>query len=142
MAFTSAADFRVAEKQFVGTSDCGVRGDVIQQLDWQVGEIMQTLDRLDLAKNTIVFFSSVNGPIRFDGYYDRSVEDLNGHQPAAGLRGWKYLTFEGGCRVPFIARWPQQTEPRVSDQLISLVDGYATPAIQIAELPHRQLNGQ
>ena len=119
---------RVAEKPFVGTSDCGVRGDVIQQIDWEVGEIMKTLDRLDLAKNTIVIFTSDNGPILFDGYYDRSVEDLNGHQPTAGLRGWKYLTFEGGCRVPFIARWPQQIKPRVSDQLFSLVDIYATLA--------------
>jgi arylsulfatase A-like enzyme len=119
---------RVAEPPFVGTSDCGVRGDVIQQLDWQVGEIMKTLDRLGLAKSTIVIFTSDNGPILFDGYYDRSVEDLNGHQPTAGLRGWKYLTFEGGCRVPFIARWPQQIQPRVSDQLFSLVDIYATLA--------------
>ncbi|MEI7532772.1 MAG: arylsulfatase [Verrucomicrobiae bacterium] len=119
---------RVAEKPFVGTSDCGVRGDVIQQIDWEVGEIMKTLDRLQLATNTIVILSSDNGPILFDGYYDHSVEDLNGHQPTAGLRGWKYLTFEGGCRVPFIARWPQQIKPRVSDQLFSLMDCYATLA--------------
>jgi len=119
---------RVAEPPFVGKSGCGVRGDVIQQIDWQVGEILKTLDRLNLAKNTIVIFSSDNGPILFDGYYDRSVEDSNGHQPTAGLRGWKYLTFEGGCRVPFIVRWPQQIQPRVSDQLFSLVDCYATLA--------------
>jgi arylsulfatase A-like enzyme len=119
---------RVAEPPFVGTSGSGVRGDVIQQADWQVGEIMQTLERLKLTKNTLVIFSSDNGPILFDGYYDRSVEDLNGHQPTAGLRGWKYLTFEGGCRVPFIARWPQQIKPRVSDQLFSLVDIYTTLA--------------
>jgi len=119
---------RVAEKPFVGTSGSGVRGDVIQQIDWQVGEIMKTLERLDLTKNTIVIFSSDNGPILFDGYYDRSVEDVNSHQPTGGLRGWKYLTFEGGCRVPFIVRWPQHIRPRVSDQLISLVDVYATLA--------------
>ena len=89
---------------------------------------MKTLDRLELAKDTIVIFTSDNGPILFDGYYDRSVEDLNGHQPTSGLRGWKYLTFEGGCRVPFIARWPQQIKARVSDQLFSLVDIYATLA--------------
>jgi arylsulfatase A-like enzyme len=119
---------RVAEPPFVGTSGCGVRGDVIQQIDWEVGEIMKALGRLNLATNTLVIFSSDNGPILFDGYYDRSVEDLNGHQPTAGLRGWKYLTFEGGCRVPFIARWPQQIKPRVSEQLFSLVDIYATLA--------------
>ena len=119
---------RVAEPPFAGTSQSGVRGDVIHQVDWQVGEIMKTLDRLDLAKNTIVIFSSDNGPILFDGYYDRSVEDLNGHQPSGGLRGWKYLVFEGGCRVPFIVRWPGQIKPRVSDQMINLVDCYATLA--------------
>jgi arylsulfatase A-like enzyme len=119
---------RVAESSFAGTSDTGVRGDVIQQVDWQVGEIMKTLDRLHLTDNTIVIFSSDNGAILFDGYYDRSEEDLNGHQPNGGLRGWKYLTYEGGCRVPLIARWPQQIKPRVSDQLFSLVDVYATLA--------------
>jgi arylsulfatase A-like enzyme len=124
---------RVAERRFAGSSGSGVRGDVIQQMDWQVGEILKTLDRLALTRNTLVIFSSDNGPILFDGYYDRSVEDLNGHQPTAGLRGWKYLTFEGGCRVPLIARWPQQITPRVSNQLFSLVDIYATLAAVLGQ---------
>ncbi len=119
---------RVAEPPFVGKSDTGVRGDVVEQIDWQVGEIMKTLDRLGLTDNTLIIFSSDNGAILFDGYYDRSVEDLNGHEPTAGLRGWKYLVFEGGCRVPMIARWPAQIKPRVSDQIFSLVDIYATLA--------------
>ena len=119
---------RVAENPFVGTSGSGVRGDVIQQIDWEVGEIMKALDRLRLADNTLVILSSDNGAILFDGYLDHSVEDLNGHQPTGGLRGWKYLTFEGGCRVPFIARWPQRIKPRVSDQMFSLVDCLATLA--------------
>jgi len=117
---------RVAEPPFVGTSQTGVRGDVIQQLDWQVGEIMRTLDRLQLATNTLVIFTSDNGAILYDGYEDRSVEDLNGHDPQAGLRGWKYLVFEGGCRVPLIAKWPAQIKPRVSGQIMSLVDFPAT----------------
>jgi len=111
---------RVAERPFVGTSECGVRGDVIQQIDWEVGVIMKALDRLHLANNTIDILSSDNGPILFDGYYDRSVEDLNGHQPTAGMRGWKYLTFEGGCRVPFIARWPQNLN-RTAMSISSLI---------------------
>lgn len=119
---------RVAEPPFVGTSGCGVRGDVIHQVDWQVGEIMKTLERLNLAKNTIIIFSSDNGPIIFDGYFDHAAEDLNGHQPAGGLRGWKYLVYEGGCRVPFIVSWPGHIQPRVSNQMISLVDIYATVA--------------
>jgi len=127
---------RVAEPPFVGKSGTGVRGDVIAQVDWQVGEILGTLDRLGLAENTIVIFSSDNGPILFDGYYDRSVEDLNGHNPTGGLRGWKYQTFEGGCRVPFIVRWPSEIKPRVSNQLISLVDVIATvAAITNQEIP-------
>ena len=119
---------RVAAPPFVGKSGCGLRGDVIEQIDWEVGEIMKALDQLKLVDNTLVIFSSDNGPILFDGYFDRSEEDLNGHQPTGGLRGWKYLTYEGGCRVPLIARWPQQIKPRVSDQLFSLVDVYATVA--------------
>ena len=87
---------------------------------------MKALDRLHLATNTLVILSSDNGAIVFDGYFDHSFEDLNGHQPTGGLRGWKYLVFEGGCRVPFIARWPEQIKPRVSDQMVSLVDLLAT----------------
>jgi arylsulfatase A-like enzyme len=124
---------RVAEPPFVGSSECGVRGDVIRQLDWQVGEIMNTLDHLGLATNTLVLLTSDNGAILFDGYYDRSVEDLNGHNPTAGLRGWKYLVFEGGCRVPLIARWPAQIKPRVTDQIFNLVDLPATFAGMVGQ---------
>jgi arylsulfatase A-like enzyme len=117
---------RVAAAPFVGTSQCGVRGDVIAQIDWETGEIMKALDRLNLTTNTLVILTSDNGAILFDGYYDHSVEDLNGHEPTGGLRGWKYLVFEGGCRVPLIARWPAQIKPRVTDQMFSLVDLLAT----------------
>lgn len=119
---------RVAEPPFVRTSESGVRGDVIQQMDWATGEILQALERLKLAENTLVIFTSDNGPVLFDGYRDRAVEDLNGHRPAGELRGWKYLVYEGACRVPLIARWPARIKPRVSDQLFSLVDLYATLA--------------
>jgi arylsulfatase A-like enzyme len=117
---------RVAGPHFVGTSECGIRGDVIQQIDWETGEIMKALKRLNLETNTLVILSSDNGAILFDGYYDHSFEDLNGHQPTGGLRGWKYLVFEGGCRVPLIARWPEQIKPRVTDQMFNLVDLLAT----------------
>lgn len=119
---------RVAEPPFVGSSQTGVRGDVIQQLDWAAGEILRALDRLNLAENTLVIFTSDNGPIFFDGYRDGSVEDSHGHRPAGDLRGAKYLVYEGACRVPLIARWPRQIAPRVSDQLFSLVDLPATLA--------------
>ena len=117
---------RVAGKSFIGASGCGIRGDVIAQIDWETGEIMAALKRLNLETNTLVILSSDNGAILFDGYFDHSFEDLNGHKPTGGLRGWKYLVFEGGCRVPFIAHWPARIKPHVSDQMINLVDLLAT----------------
>ena len=92
---------------------------------------MQTTSKLrfkslKLDTNTLVMLSSDNGAILFDGYYDHSFEDLNGHQPTGGLRGWKYLVFEGDCRVPLIARWPAQIKPRVTDQMFNLVDCLST----------------
>lgn len=113
---------RVADPPFVGTSECGVRGDVIQQIDWETGKIMDALDRLKLADNTLVLFTSDNGPIFFDGYYDHSKEDAHGHKPAGGLRGWKYLVYEGGTRVPFIAWWPGKVPAGVSDKMFCLTD--------------------
>ncbi len=119
---------RVAEPPYEGKSPLGVRGDVIQQLDAAAGAILQTLERLGVAENTLVIVSSDNGPVLFDGYFDRARE-LNGdHQPAGGLRGWKYLVYEGGCRVPLIARWPARLQPRVSEQMFNLVDLPATLA--------------
>jgi arylsulfatase A-like enzyme len=130
---------RVAEAPFVGKSQCGLRGDVIAQIDWETGEIMKTLDRLNLATNTLVIITSDNGAILFDGYYDHSEEDLNGHQPTGGLRGWKYLVFEGGCRVPLIARWPEQIKPRVTDQMFNLVDFLATFASIVGQKVPKQI---
>ncbi len=119
---------RVAQAPFVGSSELGVRGDVIHQMDWQTGEILKALERLHLAEDTLVIFTSDNGPVLFDGYRDRSQEDVKDHRPAGGLRGWKYLVYEGGCRVPLIARWPARIKARVSDQMFSLVDVFATVA--------------
>lgn len=119
---------RTAEKPFVGTSQCGLRGDVVEQIDWETGRLMDTLNRLKLTDKTLVLFTSDNGPIFFDGYYDHSKEDANGHKPAGGLRGWKYLVYEGSTRVPFIARWPGKVPVGVSDQMFCLSDVMATCA--------------
>ena len=113
---------RVPHPRFVGKSQCGVRGDVIVQLDWCVGEILATLKRLNLADNTLVVFSSDNGPVIDDGYADGAVKDLNGHKPGGPLRGGKYTPYEGGTRVPFITRWPGRIKPGVSEALVCQVD--------------------
>jgi len=117
---------RAPHPRFRGRSGCGVRGDTVIEIDWSVGKILDALDRLELSDRTLVIFTSDNGPVLFDGYYDGAAKDQNGHQPAGGLRGWKYLVFEGSCRVPMIVRWPGQVPPGRTDRLFSLVDLPAT----------------
>lgn len=113
---------RMPSTMFKGKSNLGYRGDAILQLDWTVGEIMKQLESLGITKNTIIIFSSDNGPVLNDGYQDEAVEKLNGHTPAGVLRGGKYSLFEGGTRVPFLVSWPGKTKQKVSDALISQVD--------------------
>ena len=113
---------RVPHPRFVGATPMGPRGDAIAQLDWSVGQILATLDRLKLTGNTLVVFTSDNGPVIDDGYRDQAVEKLGDHTPAGPFRGGKYSTFEGGTRVPFIVRWPARIKPAISDALVSQVD--------------------
>lgn len=78
---------RMPSTIFKGKSNLGFRGDAILQLDWAVGEILKQLDYLGLNENTIVIFSSDNGPVLDDGYQDGAVTKQNGHMPAGPLRG-------------------------------------------------------
>lgn len=115
--------------RFQGTSQAGPFGDVIHELDWSVGEILNTLDRLGIAEDTLVIFSSDNG-----GY----TRDFNGHRPNGPiLRGGKGDLVEGGHRVPFLARWPGKIKPGTrSGETIALTDMMATlGAIVGEELP-------
>jgi len=107
--------------RFRGTSRAGVYGDVIQELDWSVGEVLDALDRLHLSKNTLVIFSSDNGP-------DRGGAPRNGHWPRGRtMRGGKGDVLEGGHRVPFAARWPARIKPGTrSAEMICLTDMLAT----------------
>jgi len=119
---------RVPHPRFVGKSGLGPRGDVILQLDWCVGEIVKTLDRLNLTENTIIIFTSDNGPVVDDGYKDQAVEKLSGHTPAGPLRGGKYSAFDAGTRVPFILRWPRKVKPGESAVLMCQIDFTASLA--------------
>ena len=117
---------RVPNPRFVGKSGMGPRGDAIMEFDWSVGEVMKTLERLGLEKNTIVILTSDNGPVVDDGYKDRAVELLGNHKPAGELRGGKYSSFEGGTRVPGILSWPGTVKPGVTNELLCQVDMMAT----------------
>ncbi len=113
---------RVPHPRFVGKSGMGPRGDAMLQLDWCVGEIIQTLDSLQLKDNTIMIFTSDNGPVVDDGYHDEAVEKLGDHTPSGPFRGGKYSAFEAGTRVPLIISWPQNGQSGVSDALASQID--------------------
>ncbi len=124
---------RVPHPRFVGKSGMGPRGDAMLQLDWSVGQLLQTLDSLQLTENTIVIFTSDNGPVVDDGYHDEAVEKLGEHQPAGPFRGGKYSTFEAGTRVPLLIRWPNKIEPSVSEALVSQVDFLASVANLVSQ---------
>jgi arylsulfatase A-like enzyme len=117
---------RVPGPAFKGSSECGVYGDVIQELDWSVGEILKTLDELNLEKNTMIVFISDNGPKVQEGYKDGGLENLNGHQPSGILRGEKNSLYEGGTRIPFIVKWPARIKPSVSDAPVNFIDLFAS----------------
>ena len=117
---------RMPSTMFKGKSNLGYRGDAILQMDWTVGEIMKQLESLGIAKNTMIIFSSDNGPVLDDGYEDEAVSKLNGHTPAGVLRGGKYSTFEGGTRVPLIVSWPSKIKAAVSEAMVSQIDFMAS----------------
>ena len=113
-------------KRFQGTSECGRYGDFIHELDWIVGEVMKALDDQGVADNTLVIFTSDNG-----GMFNVGGQDAwdQGHRMNSDLLGFKFSAWEGGHRVPFIARWPDKIEGgSISNQLISNVDMLATLA--------------
>ncbi len=113
---------RAPHPRFRGVSGCGIRGDTIAEIDWTVGEVLAALERSGQEKNTLVIFTSDNGPVLFDGYYDEAEETLAGHLPAGGLRGGKYLVYEGGARVPLIMRLPGVLASGDREGMVSLMD--------------------
>ncbi|OWW25524.1 arylsulfatase [Zobellia sp. OII3] len=113
---------RTPHPRFAGKSGMGPRGDVILEADWVVGEFMKTLEEQGLLENTLIVFSSDNGPVVNDGYYDDAVEKLGNHKPSGPLRGGKYSLFDAGTRVPFITYWKGKIAPAKSEALVCQVD--------------------
>lgn len=119
---------RIPHDRFKGTSDMGPRGDAIVQVDFVVGEIKKELERLSLEKNTIIIFTSDNGPVLDDGYSDQAVALLGNHNPSGPFRGGKYSIYEAGTRVPTIFYWPGTVEASESEALLNQLDFYASLA--------------
>ncbi|UVQ44720.1 arylsulfatase [Parabacteroides faecis] len=119
---------RVPNERFVGKSGMGPRGDAILEADWEVGVLLDELDRLGMTQNTLIIFSSDNGPILDDGYKDMAMELVGTHKPAGLLRGGKNSLFDGGTRVPFMISWPETIIPTVSDALVCQMDILASLA--------------
>jgi len=120
--------------RFKGKTDSGPHGDFIFELDYIIGELMKTLDRLGVAEDTLFMFASDNGPETLTTVHMRTDHD---HDPARPWRGMKRDQWEGGHRVPFIVRWPGMIQAgSSSDQMTSLTDVMATLAAVVgADLP-------
>lgn len=137
-----------ASEKFKGKSAGGPYGDTIEEIDWSYGEILKTLKELDLDDNTLIVFTSDNGPW---------VETTRGMKPGAAkfiprdhsgnaepFRGWKMSAWDGGSRVPFIARWPGKIPAgSESDELLSTMDLLPTFAsIGGATPPDTKIDGE
>ena len=115
----------IPDTAFQGKTEAGGYGDYMFQTDWSAGQILRALDKQGLADNTIVIFTSDNGPEKYAFERTRRY----GHRSMGQLRGLKRDIWEGGHRVPFVVRWPGVIKPgRVNDALISQVDLMATIA--------------
>ena len=113
---------RTPHPRFEGLSELGPRGDAIVEADWCLGELKKTLEAEGIIDNTLIIFSSDNGPVLNDGYYDDSDVKNGDHLPSGPLRGGKYSLFEAGTRVPFFTYWKGKIKPGVSDSMVSQLD--------------------
>jgi arylsulfatase A-like enzyme len=109
-------------KEFIGKSGAGMYGDFMMLVDQVVGQVMASLQKAGMTDDTLVFFSSDNGPV----WYDKDTERF-GHRSTGTLRGIKASSWEGGHRVPFIAHWPDRVPAGSSTgDLVAFADLFAT----------------
>lgn len=114
-AMTAPHNPIVPNREFVGASRAGAYGDFVVELDHHVGRILRKIAELGIERNTIVIFTSDNGPVdRTMGYQTKWVRGdtaIYGHDCNGPFRGWKAGLQEGGHRVPFFVRWPEKINP-------------------------------
>lgn len=131
LALTSPHTPICPNDEFIGKSAAGLYGDFVVEVDWVVGEIMDALQRKGIADNTLLVFTSDNGPECLKSADGGAYERIRSHDhfSMGELRGVKRDNWEGGHRVPLIARWPSVTPAgKACDQLVSLGDFMATCA--------------
>ncbi len=134
---------RVPHPRFHGTSQAGLRGDAVHSFDWTVGKVLEALDRLQLNEQTLVIVTSDNGGTLDDNGPDvehgMGTRDMDsGHLHNGPWRAGKGSAYEGGTRVPFIARWTGRIPSGTSDALLAHVDMLAT----LAALTGQSLSAQ
>ena len=119
---------RFPNERFRGKSSMGLRGDAILELDDMVGRVLDKLEEIGQLDNTLIVFTSDNGPVLDDGYQDQAVELVGDHRPSGPYRGGKYSLYEGGTRVPLLIAWADRIKERgkVSDELVSQIDFLAS----------------
>ncbi len=124
-------------RQFVGTSECGIYGDFVHELDWQVGQLLEALRKTGRLDNTLVVFTSDNGAVVSQSQAHAEQWNLGpmweayaaGHRSNGELRAGKHSVYEGGSRVPFIVSWPGHIPAaKQHEGLFSIVDVFATLA--------------
>ena len=127
-----------------GLSSAGFYGDVIEEVDWSVGEVLQALEEKGIAENTLVFFASDNGPwVDMPSRMQQAGNELWHAGSAGPLRGSKGDTYEGGPRVPAMLRWPGKiASGQISDGFVGMPDIYRTIlSVAGAKLPDHKLDG-
>ena len=113
----------VPMKKFAGKSGVGTYGDFLMQIDWVVGQINDALKKTGLDQNTLLFFTSDNGV----GPVAHKMMKQKGHMSSEKFRGMKAFRYEGGHRVPFIAKWPGKLSAgTTSESTINFTDFFAT----------------
>ena len=133
---------RAPHSRFVGSTSMGPRGDAVVEADWCVGQLMAELKELGLLENTMVIFTSDNGPVLNDGYKDGAPELAGDHKPAGGLRGGKYSLFDGGTHIPLFVYWKGKIQPVVSNALVCQMDLFASLAKLIDQPLEQTLDSQ
>jgi arylsulfatase A-like enzyme len=124
--------------KFRGKSGAGMYGDFVMQIDDVVGQVRDALRKNGLSENTLIFFSSDNGPV----WYDKDREKFS-HDSVGGLKGMKFSPHEGGHRVPFLVSWPNKIKAgQICQNTISFVDLYATLAELTGATHMRQKAGE